>query len=150
MTDTYPMAYKEVLTILKYYLVKEDFDKIPKEKIEFFENNIDKEYVYEIDKTKSFSEQNISKKANSIIVSLYREYFVTEEEKKILDQILLLNELNLKKIKAYEEEISNKVKLNGIKSEEKESKIEETALVKVEKDSFWMKIIRKISKFIKK
>ena len=42
MIDTYSRACTEVLIILKYYLSKAEFDKIPKEKIEFFEKNKDK------------------------------------------------------------------------------------------------------------
>ena len=150
MNNTYPMAYTEVLTLLKYYLKEEDYNKIPKEKIEFFEKNADSEYKYRIDKSKPYAKQNISKKANSIIVSLYRDYFVTHEEKRILDQILVLNDLNQKKIQAYEDGINNKEKLVvSIKEEKreeeiKENKKEETALVSVEKESLWMKIINKI------
>lgn len=153
MNNTYSMAYTEVLTLLKYYLKEEDYNKIPKEKIEFFEKNADAEYKYRIDKSKPYAKQNISKKANSIIVSLYRDYFVTEEEKRILDQILVLNDLNQKKIMAYEEEIINKEKIelnNKENLEENKKEEQQTALVKVEEESIWMKIINKIKKFFAK
>ena len=99
--------YEEALTIMKYYLTKEDYEKIPKEKLEFYEKNADRIYDYDIDKNKTFLEQNISRKANSIIVSLYKEYFIKEDEKKILDQVLALNESNLKKIEEYEKNINS-------------------------------------------
>lgn len=144
MNSTYPKAYVEVLTLLKYYLKEEDYNKIPKEKIEFFEKNADSEYKYKIDKSKPYAKQEISKKANSIIVSLYRDYFVTPEEKRILDQILALNDLNQKKIQAYEEGVTNKEKTGFLEKEEIEEQKEETSLVKIEKESLWMKIINKI------
>ena len=52
MIDNYPKAYKEVLEIIKY-LPKEEYERIPKEKIEFFEKNCDKEYnfIFDISKT---------------------------------------------------------------------------------------------------
>lgn len=134
---TNSIIYTEALTILKYYLKEEDYNKIPKEKIEFFEKNSDSEYKYKIDKTKSYAEQSISRRTNTIIVYLYREYFVTEEEKRILDQILNLNEANQKKIQAYEERVINKEK-------------EETALIKIEDNTLWIKIINKIRRMLLK
>ena len=45
MNNTYSLSYVEVLEILKH-IPKEDYEKIPKEKIEFYENNKDKNYIY--------------------------------------------------------------------------------------------------------
>lgn len=137
--QTNSIIYTEALTILKYYLKEEDYNKIPKDKIEFFEKNADSEYKYKIDKTKPFVEQSISRRANTIIVYLYREYFVNEEEKIILDQILDLNEANQKKIQAYEERVISK-----------ENNKEETALIKIEDNTLWIKIINKIRRMLLK
>lgn len=126
------LFYEEVLTLMKYYLTEEDYEKIPKEKLEFYEENADKNYDYEIDKNKTFFEQNISRKANSIIVSLYREYFINDEEKKILDQVLSLNESNLKKIEEYEN------------FRQAKQVPDDKALIKLDKQSLWIKIINKI------
>ena len=43
VTKEYAKAYKEVITILDY-VPKSDIDKIPKEKLEFYKSNMDKEY----------------------------------------------------------------------------------------------------------
>lgn len=126
------MYYEEALTIMKYYLTEEDYEKIAKEKLEFYEKYADKNYDYDIDKNKSFFEQNISRKANSIIVSLYRDYFINDEEKKVLDQVLALNESNLKKIEEYE----NSKKTKQVPDDK--------ALIKIDKQSLWMKIINNI------
>ena len=40
MNNTYRRAYTELLEILKY-LPQEEYEKIPKEKIEFYEKNKD-------------------------------------------------------------------------------------------------------------
>ena len=124
--------YEEALTVMKYYLTKEDYEKIPKEKLEFYEENADKIYDYDIDKNKNFYEQDISRKANSVIVSLYRDYFIKEDEKKILEQVLHLNESNLKKIEEYE----------NIKHTQKVP--DDKALIKLDKQTLWMKILNKI------
>ena len=47
MINTYAKAYTEVLEILKYFS-EEEYSKIPQEKIEFYKNNMDKNYNYNI------------------------------------------------------------------------------------------------------
>ena len=46
MTNNYPKAYSQVLEIVKY-LPKDDYEKIPHSKIDFFEKYKDKEYTYD-------------------------------------------------------------------------------------------------------
>ena len=45
--DKYAKAYTEVLEIIKY-LPKNEYDKIEKEKINFFEDNKDNSYKFSI------------------------------------------------------------------------------------------------------
>ena len=73
----YANAYKEVIEILKH-VSKEDYDKIPKEKINLFEENANKEYNFIYDANKTLDEQNVSKKAKTIIAILYRDYWATD------------------------------------------------------------------------
>lgn len=53
MEDNYKKAYKEVVEILKF-VSKENVDKIPKEMLDMFEEEQDKEYNFKVDTTKSF------------------------------------------------------------------------------------------------
>ena len=53
---TYANAYKEVLVILDN-LIKEDYNKIPKEYIEFLKLNCNNEYEFYYDNSKTFEEQ---------------------------------------------------------------------------------------------
>lgn len=76
----YAKAYTEVLEIIKHF-PEEEYNKIPKEKIEFYKDNKDKDYVFVINPEIDLSEQNISPEANAIIVNLFRDYFATEEQK---------------------------------------------------------------------
>ena len=41
--NTYARAYTEILEIIKYF-TKEEYAKIPKEKIEFYRKNMDTNY----------------------------------------------------------------------------------------------------------
>ncbi len=87
----YAKAYTEVLEIIKYF-PEEEYNKIPKEKIEFYESNKNRDYVFVINPEIDLSKQNISPEANAIIVNLFRDYFATEEQKAKLKEILDLNQ----------------------------------------------------------
>ena len=91
INSTYAKAYKEVLEIIKYF-PKEEYAKIPKEKIEFYENNKDKEYIFTINPGIDLSEQNISPETNAIIINLFCDYFATENQKNKIKEILELNQ----------------------------------------------------------
>lgn len=89
--STYAKAYKEVIEIIKYF-PKKEYVKIPEEKIEFYQKNMDKNYNFIINPEIDLSEQNISPEANAIIVNLFSEYFATEEQKVKIKEILNLNQ----------------------------------------------------------
>ena len=91
INSTYSRAYAEVLEIIKYF-PKEEYSKIPEEKIEFYKNNMDKDYIFTINPKIDLSEQNISPEANAIIVNIFRDYFATEEQKVKIKEILDLNQ----------------------------------------------------------
>ena len=76
----YANAYSEVLGILKY-ISREDYEKIPKNRIEVFEVNSNKEYNFDYDPEKTLDEQNVSKRTKAIIGLLFRDYWATEEQK---------------------------------------------------------------------
>ena len=97
MNDTYEKSYVEVLEILKH-IPKKEYDIIPKEKIDFYKANSDKTYKY------VYSSQITSRKTYSIIVSLYKNYIATNEEKLEIDNLL---RKNLKKEEIKKEEKYN-------------------------------------------
>ena len=90
--NLYAKACTEVLEILSHFS-EEDFSKIPTDKIEFFEKNKDEDYEYKIDPDIDLSKQYISDEANAIIVGLYKEYFATEHQRNVLDDILKHNQV---------------------------------------------------------
>jgi len=91
MNNNYSKAYTEVLEIISHFS-KEEYSRIPQEKISFYEKNKDKTYEFKIDPEIDLSEQNISKGANAIIITLFRDYFATEKQKEKLKKILIQNE----------------------------------------------------------
>ena len=102
INNIYAKAYTEVLEILKYF-PEEEYKKIPVEKINFYKSNMDKDYKFTINPEIDLANQNISKEANAIIVSLYRDYYATEEQKVKINEILDLNQKKeeLEKRKKY-------------------------------------------------
>ncbi len=73
----YANAYTEVLQILKYVSL-EDYNKIPKNKIELFKENANDNYHFTYSPNKTLNEQNVSKIAKGIIAILFRDYWATD------------------------------------------------------------------------
>ncbi len=80
----------EVWEVLKY-LVQNERKKIPKEIFEFIDKNKDKEYTWEIDKTKKLEEQNLSDEALAILAYINTEYLLNPDQKKLMQKFYDLN-----------------------------------------------------------
>ena len=91
INNAYAKAYTEVLEIIKYF-PKEEYIKIPVEKIEFYKNNMDKDYNFKINPEIDLSEQSISPEANAIMINLFTDYYATEEQKIKIKNILDSNQ----------------------------------------------------------
>ena len=74
--NKYAVAYSEVLEILKYIPI-EDYNKIPKTKIELLEANASNN-TFSYNPNKSLEEQNVSSITKGIIILLFRDYWATE------------------------------------------------------------------------
>lgn len=84
MVNEYSRNYTELLEILKHIPIDE-YNKIPKQKIEFYEKYKDKSYKYE------YSLDNISKNTKAILTNLYKDYIANDKEKELINRILKLN-----------------------------------------------------------
>lgn len=136
------MAYSEVLALLNM-LPKEEYIKIPSERIDFYRANCNKEYYATITADISALSKNVSKKTNAIIITIFRDYFANSNQKDKLNKILRNNyieEENRKKEDSY--------KYDVFKTQNTVSKA--TSLVPSEcKMSFFKKIIHRIRSFFK-
>ena len=150
MISTYAKAYTEVLEILKYFS-EEEYSKIPQGKIDFYKNNMDKNYNYNINPNIDLSKQHISKEANAILITLFRDYFATENQKKTLNNLLNQNQDKLKNIKRekYNEDsiFSNHYKNTTIDNTENK---QELALVEINHIKWYKKIWRFFKDFFRK
>jgi len=77
----YRKAYREVLEILEYIPI-EDYNKIPKEKINLFKRYADVDYTFVYNPSKTLEENKVSKITKGIIAILCRDYLVTENQRK--------------------------------------------------------------------
>ena len=151
MGNNYTKAYKEIYEIIKHFPL-EEYNRIPKEKIKFYEENMDKNYNFTINPNIDLSEQNISKETKALIVTLYEDYFATEEQKQKIKEILKLNEkkAELEKIEKYNPDDLFKNKKEDVKNNEQENSdenIKELSLVEY-KENFFTKFKNFILKLL--
>jgi len=138
MNNSYAKAYTEVLEIINHFS-EDEYKEIPKEKIDFYEKHKDREYDFKINPNIDLAEQNISRKANAILVSLFRDYFATAKQKEILKNLLQQNQEKLEKekyLKYNPDNIFNKSYDNNIKDSK-----DEVALVEIKNEVWYRKIL---------
>lgn len=137
MNNLYAKAYTEVLEIINHFS-EDEYKKIPKEKIDFYEKHKDRKYDFKINPNIDLAEQNISRKANAILVSLFRDYFATAKQKEILRNLLQQNQEKLEKekyLKYNPDNIFNKSNSNINDSKDK------VALVEIKNEVWYRKIL---------
>ena len=146
----YANAYSEVLEILKY-ISKEDYEKIPNSKIELFETNYNKDYIFKYNPNKTLDEQNVSKTAKAIIAILFRDYWATEIQKE-----KIISKQNYDRMKLEEERKARYNSNNLFKNNEKRiimdntEKEEELALIETSDIKWYKKVWRFLTKLKKK
>ena len=129
--EKYSIAYSEVLEILKH-ISQEDYEKIPKSKIELYKENANKDYVFNYNPTKTLNEQNVSKIAKGIIAILFRDYWATPEQRE-----KIIKKQNNDRIQ-IEKEKTKKYNPDVFKSKNKEE-VKIKALVNVERSKWYEK-----------
>lgn len=137
MNNSYAKAYTEVLEIINHFS-EDEYKEIPKEKIDFYEKHKDRKYDFKINPNIDLAEQNISRKANAILVSLFRDYFATAKQKEILKNLLQQNQEKLEKekyLKYNPDNIFNKSNSNINDSKDK------VALVEIKNEVWYRKIL---------
>lgn len=150
MIGAYKKAYTEVIEIIKYF-PKEEYDKIPLEKINYYKENMDKNYNFQIDPNIELEKQNISKEANAILVTLFNDYFATDRQKEVLNNLLKQNQQKLETLKYEEYNPSNLFMRPTSKQQDTEILQEnqkETSLSEI-KESFFTKFIKFIKNIFK-
>lgn len=145
----YSNAYSEVLEILKYISI-EDYNKIPKNKIELFETNANNNYNFTYNPNKTLDEQGVSKITKGIIAILFRDYWANDIQRKkvITFQNYYRSKIEEEKKNKYDTNIfpNNNKKIQNI--EENVSSYEFSMIEY--KYSFFRKILNKLKLLFKK
>lgn len=142
------LAYSEVYEILN--LLEDEYkERVPKEVIEFFEQERDKEYNPIIDVNIPLEKQNLKRKTMVVLAILNLNYWCDSEEEKqaILDNFAE----NEKKKQLAEKELAEKYNPDNLFK--KRNKIEDTteiSIVEYKKKNFIQKLLSKIAGFFKK
>ena len=142
----YANAYKEVLEILKYIQI-EDYNKIPKTKIELFETYSNKDYVFKYNPRKNLNEQNVSKTAKAIIGLLFRDYWATETQK---NKIIAKQKYDRQQIEIEKQKKYNSDNIFRNKNTKHEKNIDNTVAMITYKESIFNKILNKIKSMFNK
>lgn len=101
MEQVYRRAYTEILEIIKYISLDE-YKKIPKAKLEFYNSNKDPSYKFEYNPNKTLDEQNVLRETKALLVILFRDTVASPKQKEKLNKILVQNE------QIYQEELKSK------------------------------------------
>lgn len=147
MEDNYKKAYKEVVEILKF-VSKENVDKIPKEMLDMFEEEQDKEYNFKVDTTKSFEEQLLLEETKAIFSNIFRDYWANGYQRKVI-----IEKENMDRIKWEEEKYDPKdLFKNNQKNFNKQNNNDkvDVNLTVIKKENSFKKLIDKIFKSLKK
>jgi len=85
MKESTSKAYVETIELLKYFSI-EQVKKIPEEKLKVFLKFKDESYIYKVDETKSFFEQDMMLETKAIFTILFEDYWATDEQREALKQ----------------------------------------------------------------
>ena len=147
VNTSYANAYKEVLVVLSN-LIEEDYEKIPKEYIEFLEANANSDYDFKYDSSKPFNNQKLLDETKYILFGLFEKYGATQNQK---NKIKIFKDnynrkLEQEKRKKYNpDDIFEKVDVN--KSLENKENLQ---MIDSKKLKWYQKIFLKIFKKFKK
>lgn len=138
----YACSYKEVLTILSF-LSDDEWNKIPKEKKDFYFEAMDKDYQFDIDLEKPLNEQRLLEPTKAILANVFRDYLATSNEKKIIFNRELKENEQIEAEKREKYNPDDLFKKAKVQNENFETVNEEKLDMVVYKENFVTKIIRK-------
>lgn len=145
-SQKYSKASVEVLDILKH-TKKEDVEKVPKEFIDFLEENRLEEYESNLDHTKQIQEMDLGPETQNVLGYIYLKYWADQQAKESFRA--KIRELEI----AHQEELREKYNPDDIfkKREETTKKVEDTKLPEIiQKQTFIQKIINAIKRFFRR
>ena len=148
IAENYACAYKEVIEVLKY-TKREDVNKIPKSRILLWRINMNKDYDFKIDTTKTLEEQNLSKEAKAIIANIFKKYWATDYQKERMEakEKYDIEQMEKEKYQKYNPDDIFKNRKQNIQQEEVASK---TVSMVEYREPLFKRILNKIKNIFNK
>lgn len=148
IAENYACAYKEVIEVLKY-TKREDVNKIPKSRILLWRINMNKDYDFKIDTTKTLEEQNLSKEAKAIIANIFKKYWATDYQKERIEakEKYDIEQIEKEKYQKYNPDDIFKNRKQNIQQEEVASK---TVSMVEYREPLFKRILNKIKNIFNK
>ena len=147
--EKYGVAYSEILEILKYIPI-EDYNMIPKEKIEIFETYANKEYTFEYDPNKTLKEQNVSNITKEIIILLFRDCWATEVQRNKIIAKQNYDRIKLEEKKKEKYNPNDLFRKNDINKNILNQSKENMQVIEYKEQKWYQKIFTKILKIFRK
>ena len=146
MEDNYNKAFREVVEILKH-VPEESVQKIPQDMRDMFEEEMDKNYKFEVRDNVEFEDLELLDETRAILANAFKDYWATPYQR---ERILAKEQYDRQKV---DEEKQKKYNSNDLfkrkninDTKEIESSNNENLPVIVKEEKFY----RKLNKFYKK
>lgn len=142
----YKNAFKEVYEILQN-TENELVEKIPHKFIDFLKNNMNSDYVTNIDSNIEIDKQALLPETEDVLSLIYRSYWATDEEKiefsnKDKEDLAKIKSNNKVEYKDVDEIFKKKQNLNSVTLNNN--------LMVIQKENFFQKLFKKILSMFKK
>ena len=150
------ITYEKVLRQVEYIIQsfpKEIQDKIPNNFRNAIVEKMDTTYIPEpYDKNKTLDEQNISEETKKILALIYRNYLVTDEDRKqlIIEENNIKQKLENEKREKYSVEDIFNYKTKNSKNINIESNVDKLIIKESNNKKWYKKIFEKLSNFFSK
>ena len=149
MEDNYNKAFKEVVEILKY-VPEESVYKIPQDMRDMFEEEMDKEYKFEVKDNVEFEDLELLDETKAILANIFRDYWATPYQR---ERILAKEQYDRPKADEEKQQKYNSndlFKRRNIKeTEDVEKQNNENLPVVAKEENFYHKLINFIRRIFK-
>lgn len=149
MEDNYNKAFKEVVEILKH-VPEESVQKIPQDMRDMFEEEMDKNYKFEVKDNVEFEDLKLLDETKAILANIFRDYWATPYQR---ERILAKEQYDRQKV---DEEKQKKYNSNDLfkrkninDTKEIESSNNENLPVIVKEENFYHKLINFIRELLR-
>ncbi len=149
MEDNYNKAFREVVEILKH-VPEESVQKIPQDMRDMFEEEMDKNYKFEVKDNVEFEDLELLDETRAILANIFRDYWATPYQR---ERILEKEQYDRQKIDEEKQQKYNPNDLFSRKNindtEELKNSNSENLPVEVKKEKFYRKLINFIRKLLR-